>query len=323
VNLLLSLKYLKPDKLKDAISDFTSLNYICEHAFSKEFPWRIDVNLKNIKDEVKNYFCEITALYILIRRACGFEYPNDLTEDCLNAYPLGGNAPSLKECLTASNVCVLCVPLLGIGVPPKLALRFYIGNEYYWQKDVNPSGQSYELADVLLKELNPKIQEEVFKYWIITGRVCGNMIEKVEIGNKLDLIKDFPKRRWMIPDENKEDFPLCDFNPVRKLSDAISVLNEVSQENFLLIVKQGDYKSFKKKEDAFIGLLNTSDYKFYKELREAINDKIGSAFYDDLLKAGLYDDLLLERCYNEDVKKSLEVFLKKSGKMQLKSLLCL
>lgn len=312
MNLLLQLRY----NLTKA-PQYASVRYICDHGFTKDFPWKINISSSE-KEEVKDVFYQLTALYIIIRKACGFSIPDVTDEELLNTPPLGVNTPPLCDILTATRIRVACVPLAGLGGnPPMLAMRFLINNQSYWQEGVKPDGLSYRLADKLLCDpMTPEFQEELFRYWIITGDISGNIISGIELGNKLELIADFPKRRWLLPEENGREAIGCNLFPVKDLQEATAVINDVSPDYLLTIIREDNYDLYDKRHDAYGNLLLNADADLQASIRAALNGRTDGKLYSTLLKAGIFDTLFLERCQTDNGKKDLELFLKNIRKVE-------
>ena len=283
---------------------------------------------ENLDGVVKKEFCRLTALYIVVRKACGLQIPNEISEALLNASPLGANTPILKEWLTAKRIAIICVPLAGLdGCKPMLAMRFQMDKSRCWQNGVNPIGHSYRLADAMFEGLDLTLQEEVLRYWIVTGDCTGKSIGPVELGNKFDLMERYPKRKWILPRANgvacssRQEFYSAD-----TLVEALAIVNDVNyqklfdivQENYLKlfdIVQENNLKLFESHKKAYLRLIIHFNKSQRKALRKILERSSSGEIYESLLKAGLYDDLFLERCPTEESKRAFSDFLKKTRKI--------
>lgn len=310
LNLLLQLKY-NPSEAKH----YASIDYICKYGFTKDFPWEIKTPSASTTEEVKRLFYKLTALYLIIRKACNYTNPEIEDETLLNTQPLGINTPTLNECLAAPRLRVACVPLAGFGGnPPKLAMYFLIDNKGVWQEGVDPDGNSYRLAEGILNTIDRHFQEELFRYWIITGNLIGNTVEQVDFGNKPKLAQSYPKRRWLIPQSNTIDLSNVEVHPIQHLSEAIAIINDVNPNHLIDIIKEDDLSRFKKRQEAYGNLLVNADQSLRENLRVACENHLDSPLYTILLRAGIYDDLFIERCTSDFDKENLKAFLEKIKK---------
>ena len=111
-------------------------------------------------------------------------------------------------------------------------------------EDIN--GQSWQLAAQLaikaLKENKAKVE---LSKWIITGSCELCKVDKIKLGNKLDL--DLKKKNWLIPSSNKDDIaPKYEKNLIIRtastLDDAWShITGESHKEGLDLIWEDNDY----------------------------------------------------------------------------------
>lgn len=311
MNLLLQLKY-------DIASakNYETIDYVCRYGLGQVFPWQISLE-ENLDGVVKKEFCRLTALYIVVRKACGLQIPNEISEALLNVSPLGANTPILKEWLTAKRIAIICVPLAGLdGCNPMLAMRFQMDESRYWQNGVNPIGHSYRLADAMFEGLDLTLQEEVLRYWIVTGDCTGKSIGPVELGNKFDLIERYPNRKWILPRANgvacssRQEFYSAD-----TLVEALAIVNDVNYQKLFDIVQENNLKLFESHKKAYLRLIIHFNKSQRKALRKILERSSSGEIYESLLKAGLYDDVFLERCSTEESKSTFSVFLKKTRKI--------
>lgn len=76
------------------------------------------------------------------------------------------------------------------------------------EQDRGFTGDSWQLASALaartLAKGNSKETSTLARRWCVSGKVEGERVERVQLGNKLELVTD---RRWLLPSGNRADLP--------------------------------------------------------------------------------------------------------------------
>lgn len=296
---------------EEYLRKFLDARYILTHIFTETFPW----DVSQARDSEQE-FIRLSGIWILIRHACNLSIPSlkQMAPNILNSSPLGSNTPLLSEALN-SKCAVVHVPLSGLqGHAPTLARRYRIGTQCYWESNINPIGESYTLADAILRYLtdtvlSPDDCKAAFASWIFTGDARANRIHRVTIDNKIQLVDIYPELQWMIPHENMADFKgVLKVLPVTQLESAFNEIGNVSARQEVLI------RSIRSNNDDAV-LLSADvldrewDSSNFRRLIEALQDCTSDNIKKLLAQKDIYDRLLISR-FSDALQKKLIPFLK-------------
>jgi hypothetical protein len=176
----------------------------------------------------------VVAEEVLLRKVCQEPIPDAVLYYLKDIRPFGSDFPSLDK-LIQSNASVAVFPLLDTnGGKPGVAHIWLFEadllsgcpdhSDYLQGINVSNSaedlkvfvsssntksticGESWQLAFAMARKglYDLDLRKKIAQNWIFTGKVRGDHISEIEIGNKMDL---HTERTWLIPRENSDGAP--------------------------------------------------------------------------------------------------------------------